>query len=132
MENKLHSRLCFSAFFLLILMVFVLAATGCQSLKRINGTVAGTVYQNKRPMANFKVSLRSVESGQIIATEPTNQQGHYIISDVPPGEYEVLVLNFSGAPHPGYVGHIKVRPGRTEKCDPDLGGGDLPEPKFSK
>jgi hypothetical protein len=112
-----------------VLMLFIIAASGCSMINKIEGTVSGTVYMNNRPMPGFKVSLVSKTTGKVIATEPTNQQGHYIISDVPPGEYTVLVLNFSGAPHPGYEGNIKVRPGRTEICDPDLGGGAVPEPK---
>lgn len=96
-----------------------------EPLLKIRGTVAGYVYQYNRPMPSFKVQLID-QSGWAIATAPTNAHGHFIIKDVPPGDYIVYVLTFAGVPYVGYEGHITVRPGRTEKIDIDLGGGELP------
>ena len=128
MGNKAFSKkilICITGVFLTLVL---LSGSGCSSLK-INASVAGTVYQYNRPMPNFQVQLVD-ESGHVIATEPTNSQGHFIISDVPTGEYKVYVLTFAGTPYKGYEGHIKVRLGRMEKFDIDLGGDDVPQPKL--
>lgn len=93
----------------------------------ITSSVAGTVYQFNRPMPNWKVQLVD-ESGRVVATEPTNSQGHYIISNIPAGEYKVHVLTFAGTPFAGFECNIRVRPGRMEKLDIDLGGDDTPPP----
>ena len=124
MKNKVISRTLMVMLLGLLLILFV---SGCAILK-VKGTVAGYVYQYNRPMANWQVQLMD-ESGRIIATEPTNAQGHFIIQDVPPGDYTVYVLTFAGRPHPDYDGHITVRPGRTEKFDINVGGEALPEVK---
>lgn len=121
MRNKVISR---ALIVMLLGVLLVLLVSGCGALK-IKATVAGYVYQYNRPMPHWKVQLMD-ESGRIIATEPTNGQGHFIIQDVPPGDYTVYVLTFAGIPYEGYEGHISVRPGRTEKFDVNLGGGDLP------
>ena len=99
-----------------------------EPLLRNKASVAGYVYQYNRPMPNWNVQLVD-ESGRVIATEPTNAQGHFIISDLPPGDYTVYVLTFAGTPHLSYEGHITVRPGRTEKFDIELGGEGLPLPE---
>ena len=120
-----------SKFFTIVLLIVITGiltiSSGCISpmCKKprkplITSSVAGTVYQFNRPMPNWKVQLVD-ESGHVIATEPTNSQGHYIISNIPAGEYKVYILTFAGTPFPGYEGYIKVRPGRMEKLDIDLG-----------
>jgi hypothetical protein len=83
------------------------------------GVVAGFIYHNNRPMPNWTVQLID-ENGTVIASAKTTQHGHYMIFNIPPGEYTLIVLTFSGAPFPDYEGHIKVRPGRTEVFDIDL------------
>ena len=96
---------------------------GCEPPGRplkAKATVAGYIYQHSRPMPNWKVQLID-ESDRIIATEPTNAQGHFIISDVPPGDYTVRVLTFAGVPYPDYESPITVREGRTEMFDIELG-----------
>lgn len=124
MKNKVISR---TLMVMLLGLLLILLVSGCALLKA-KATVAGYVYQYNRPMANWQVQLMD-ESGRVVATEPTNAQGHFIITDVPPGDYTVYILTFSGTPHPGYEGHITVRPGRTEKIDIELGHGDSAEVK---
>ena len=124
MKNKVISR---TLIVMLLGLLLILLVSGC-ALLDAKATVAGYVYQYNRPMANWQVQLMD-ESGRVIATEPTNAQGHFIIQDVPPGDYTVFVLTFAGAPHDDYEGQITVRPGRTEKFDIYIGGDDLPEPK---
>ena len=112
---------------LFLIMIFVFGATGCAMLK-IKASVAGDVYMNEKLMPNFEVQLIDT-SNNVIATGKTNQQGHFLISDVPPGDYTVRVLTFAGVPHPKTT-HITVRPGRTESFDIDLGGAQVPKPKI--
>jgi len=128
MGNKAFSKRILICLAVALFIVLLICASGCSALK-INASVAGTVYQFNRPMPNFKVQLAD-ESGHIIATEPTNNQGHFIISDVPAGDYTVYVLTFAGTPFKGYEKHIKVRPGRMEKFDIELGGDDVPQPEL--
>ena len=123
MKNKVISR---TLIVMLLGLLLILLVSGCAIMK-VKGTVAGYVYQYNRPMANWQVQLMD-ESGRMIATEPTNAQGHFTIMDVPPGDYTVYVLTFAGTPYP-YEGHITVRPGRTEKFDIELGGEELPSPE---
>jgi len=112
---------------LFLIMLFVLGSSGCAILK-IKASVAGYVYMNEKLMPNFEVQL--IDTGNnVVATGKTNQQGHFLITDVPPGEYTVRVLTFAGVPHPKTI-QITVRPGRTESFDIDLGGVKIPEPKI--
>ena len=111
---------------LLLVMVIVLGATGCAALK-IKASVAGYVYMNESPMPNFEVQIWNATT--MVASGKTNQQGHFMISDVPPGTYTVRVLTYSAAPHPHTI-EITVRPGRTETFDIDLGGAKVPKPKI--
>jgi hypothetical protein len=111
---------------LFLIMVFVSGSTGCAVLK-IKASVAGYVYMNEKLMPNFEVQLINT-GNNVVASGKTNQQGHFMITDVPPGEYTVRVLTFSGTPHPKTI-QITVRPGRTETFDIDLGGTRIPEAK---
>jgi hypothetical protein len=118
MINKVAFRLIFLALACLFLAGVVAGSSGCAALK-IKASVAGYVYQNNKAMPNWEVQL--VQGKRVVRSEKTNQQGHFLIQGVPPGEYSVLVLNFAGYPYQGYEGHIIVRPGRTEVFDVELG-----------
>jgi hypothetical protein len=122
MRNKVISRTLMATF---IGVLLVMIAGGC-ALLDAKATLAGYVYQNNRPMPNWDVQIMD-EGGRVVASEKTNAQGHFIISDVSPGDYTVRVLTFAGIPYAGYEKHITVRAGRTEKFDIELGGEDLPE-----
>jgi len=127
-------RKIFTVVLLIVITGVLTTSSGCINpmckkphIPLITSSVAGTIYQFNRPMPNWKIQLVD-ETGRVIATEPTNNQGHFIISDVPAGDYKVYVLTFAGTPYPGYEGNIKVRPGRMECLDIDLGGDDIPSP----
>ena len=125
MRNKNALRVIFFVA-LLVLFVGALASSGCGALK-IKASVAGHVFMNEKLMPNFTVQLVDT-SGQVVQDGKTNQQGHFIITNVPPGKYTVRILTFAGTPHPNTF-EITVRPGRTEVADFDLGGEAIPEPK---
>ncbi len=128
MGNKVLIKAVFVAL-VLFFVIGVMAMTGCAALK-IKASVAGYVYKNQKLMPNFTVQLID-EGGTVVADGKTNQQGHFIIQDVPPGKYTVRLLNFSGNPEQKTF-DITVRPGRTETADFDLGGELIPEPKASR
>jgi len=89
------------------------------------GAVAGYVYMNNKLMPNFEVQIIDSNS-VIIASGKTNQQGHYLIEDIPPGEYTVRLLSFAGVPQRETY-EITLRPGRIECFDFDLGGVKIPK-----
>ena len=130
-------RILLIGIFIFLLSLSTLTAIGCMPLtaaamtvkgicvgqtehKPASSSVAGYVYMNQKLMPNFTIQLKD-NYGKILAQGKTNQQGHFIIKDVPPGEYEIQILTFAGTPHPKTF-NIKVRPGRTEIVDIDLGG----------
>ena len=124
MGNKVLIKVLFTTL-LLVFMVWALALSGCAALK-IKASVAGYVYMNQKLMPNFTVQLWDGET--MVVEGKTNNQGHFIIQDVPPGKYSVRILTFAGVPH-AKTFEITVRPGRTEKAEFDLGGEMTPEPK---
>lgn len=125
MRNKLTARVVLISI-MLVFVVYAFTLAGCGALK-IKASVAGHVYMNQKLMPNFTIQLVD-KGGQVVADGKTNQQGHFIIQDVPPGKYTVRILTFSGVPHKTTF-EITVRPGRTEVADFDLGGDLIPEPK---
>jgi hypothetical protein len=91
-----------------------------------------------------QIQLLDPKTGGSLKTEPVNNQGHFIISDIPPGEYLLAFLGPSSAPM-GEMKYVKIQPGRpntdivfeiseqdplaVELREKSLGSGTETEPK---
>ena len=101
----------FSRLLLLAAVIMLVSQlTACTAISKIKGSVSGTVYNNGRPLMG-QIQLIDPKSGGSVKTEPVNNQGHFIISDVPPGEWILAFLGPSSAPLGEYK-YVKVTPGR--------------------
>ena len=58
-----------------------------------------------------QIQLLDPKTGGSIKNEPVNNQGHFIISDIPPGEYILAFLGPSSAPF-GEFKYVRIQPGR--------------------
>ena len=67
-----------------------------------HGSIAGTVYNNGRPVMG-QIQLLDAKTQDIVATEPINNSGHFIIQDVPAGGY--FLAFFGPSSHP--IGNMK-------------------------
>jgi hypothetical protein len=83
---------------------------GCQALSKLGGSASGTVYNNGRPIMG-QIQLLDPKTGGSLKTEPVNNQGHFIISDITPGEYVLAFLGPSSNPL-GEFKYVKIQPGR--------------------
>jgi len=95
--------------FILIFTVVTLAAS-CAAVMKIKGSVSGNVFRDGRPMMG-QIQLLNPKTQSSIKTEPVNNQGHFIISDVPPGEWLLAFIGPTGAPI-GNFKYVKVMMGR--------------------
>jgi hypothetical protein len=86
MGNRIIRRFIPAALVFFLLAACLIAVSGCGRLQ-IKASVAGYVYMNNRPMPNWEVQLVDPNSGRVVRSEKSNQQGHFIIADVPPGDY---------------------------------------------
>lgn len=83
---------------------------GCTALSKLGGSASGTVFFNGKPMMG-QVQLLDPKTGGSMKNEPVNNQGHFIISDIPPGEYLLAFLGPSSNPL-GEMKYVKIQPGR--------------------
>ena len=86
-------------YFLSLLVILGIAAqsAGCSRMMQIKGSVSGNVFRDGRPMMG-QIQLLDPKNQKSIKTEPVNNQGHFIVSDVPPGEWLLAFIGPSGAP----------------------------------
>jgi hypothetical protein len=99
-------------YFLSLLVILGIAAqsAGCSRMMQIKGSVSGNVFRDGRPMMG-QIQLLDPKNQKSIKTEPVNNQGHFIVSDVPPGEWLLAFIGPSGAPM-GNFKYVKVLTGR--------------------
>ena len=97
--------------FILILAVITLFV-GCDRLTKIKGSVSGNVFRDGRPMMG-QIQILDPRNHKSIKTEPVNNQGHFIIGDVPPGEWYLAFLGPNGTPL-GNFKYVRVKTGRPE------------------
>lgn len=97
---------------LLIAAVIMVASqlTACTAISKIKSSVSGTVYNNGRPLMG-QIQLIDPETYGTVKTEPVNNQGHFIISQVPAGEWFIAFLGPSATPL-GELKYVKVSMGR--------------------
>lgn len=101
----------FSRLLLLAAVIMLVSQlTSCAAISKIKGSVSGTVYNDGRPLMG-QIQLIDPKSYGSVKTEPVNNQGHFIISQVPPGEWFLAFLGPSAAPL-GELKYVKVTPGR--------------------
>lgn len=101
----------FSRFLLLAAVIMVLSQlAACATLSNIKSSVSGTVYNNGRPMMG-QIQVLDPRTNGSLKTEPVNNQGHFIIMNVPSGEWILAFLGPSSAPL-GEFKYIKVSMGR--------------------
>ena len=99
-------------FFIIAAIGIVMTIASCAAVSKIKGSVSGTVYNNGRPLMG-QIQVIDPKTFGSITTQPVNNQGHFIISDVPPGEWILAFLGPSSNPLGEYK-YVKVRPGRPE------------------
>ncbi len=100
---------------LLFLLAGVLWTAGAHAQQV--GSIRGVVYDEDFdvPVAEARVEL--IETGQ---TAATNEQGGYVIGDVPPGQYTVTI---SKSGYTRFVrGNVVVTPGQLTDVDAKLAG----------
>jgi hypothetical protein len=101
----------FSRLLLLTAVIMLVSQlTACSTLSNIKSSVSGTVYNKGRPMMG-QIQLIDPKTFGSMKTEPVNNQGHFIISDVPSGEWLLAFLGPSSAPLGEYK-YVKVALGR--------------------
>jgi hypothetical protein len=126
-----------------VVLAVINASLGCDAISKIGGSASGTVYFHGRPHMG-QIQLLDPKTGGSLKTEPVNNQGHFIISDIPPGEYLLAFLGPSSAPM-GEMKYVKIQPGRpntdivfeiseqdplaVELREKSLGSGTETEPK---
>ena len=102
-----------SRIFLFMLIISVIALiVGCSKLSQIKGSISGTVFRDGRPIMG-QIQVLNPKTLGSVKTEPVNNAGHFIIADVPPGEYLLAFLGPTSAPIGEYM-YVKVVMGRPE------------------
>ena len=100
-----RSRLCFLAF-----LVLVLAGLPSRSFAQ-NATIVGTVTDpSGSVIPNVSVTVTNVDTGRTI-TFPTNEDGQYVVPDLPVGHYNVKATaeGFRAAERGGIVLNVGDR-----------------------
>jgi len=101
----------FSKFLMCTIVAIMISQTAsCAAIGKIKGSIAGTVYNNGRPTMG-QVQLLDPKTKGSIKTQPVNNSGHFIIQDVPPGEWVLAFLGPASNPI-GNLKYVKVLPGR--------------------
>ena len=81
-----------------IVLIGILVLTGCNTSKAAKGTLSGTVTYKGQAVNGGSLFLYD-SSGQEVATIPLDQQGIFRSSDVPAGDFKVVI-----EPSPGFTG----------------------------
>lgn len=77
-------------YFTLILCVLLLTAFAAQAQQVWKGQVKGKIYDaSQQPLANVSVYLLTAKAGAVIKTSVSDENGNYLISNVPDGEFVV-------------------------------------------
>jgi len=94
----------------LVSVALVLTATGCLYYLR-GEIVAGTAFYEGRPIMG-QIQVVNPKTMKPVKTDPVNNQGHFIISDIWPGEYFLSFIGPATAPLGEFM-YIKVEMGRS-------------------
>jgi len=84
---------------LLLAGMVIAVGTSCNAWKNAKGSVGGTVYVNHRPEGFATVQL--YQGDTYVKQERCSDTGHYMIRDIDPGDYTLVVLNARGVIYPG-------------------------------
>jgi hypothetical protein len=92
-------------------VLLLLFAVACPQLQKLNGSIAGTIFDQGRPGMMGQIMVVNPRTLASVKIEPVKNSGHFIIPDVPPGEYLLQFLGPTAMPLGEYK-YVKVQPGR--------------------
>ena len=116
-SNQKAISLAIAIFALVCLMLI----SSCSALRNVKASISGTVYLDGRPSFGTVVLLDM--NGKQVAQQQTNMNGHFRITDIPAGRYQIQYLNNHGIPF-GEPSIVEVRLGRPETVDLKLSSKD--------
>lgn len=77
------------------------------------------------PAVGYQVGLRSAE-GDLFISAPASADGHFNVSDLPPGRYRLVAFDEQGAEFPVLSREITLAPGAIERLEIRISGTSLP------
>ncbi len=86
-----------------VLLVALLLA-GCGPKRKASGTVTGTITYQGKPVNGAALLLYGPSSQSADFTIPVDQEGKFSSTDVPPGDYKVVVQPSAGSSGPSTKG----------------------------
>jgi hypothetical protein len=94
----------------------LLLLAGCGSSRPPSGTVSGTITYKGQPVNGATLQLYPTAGGQSATVSiPVSQEGTFRTSDVPVGEYKIVVQPDPGNPGPNLKGVSQEMKEKAEK-----------------
>jgi hypothetical protein len=95
--SKVREIVCVGLVALLSVGVVPSAGSAAQQAPSSTATLRGAALRNDLgPMANATVQVRSLETGQIVASTPSGGSGEFSFTGLTPGNYLVELVDASG------------------------------------
>lgn len=98
----------------------VLAAE--EGLAQIRGVL---LDQQGLPAVGHQVGLKS-GAGDLMLSPPTGQDGHFVLTNLPPGQYELVAFDPDGAQFPVVSDPVTLEPGQIERIEVRIAGPAQP------
>ncbi len=85
---------------ILLVSIGLLTLMGCGSKRNQSAVVSGTITYKGQPVNGASLHLYPTSGGGVDPTIPVNQEGMFRISNIPPGEYKIVVEATQGGRMP--------------------------------
>lgn len=92
---------------IIVVSIGFLLLMGCGSKRGSGGTVSGTIRYNGKPVNGAMLRLYPASGEGIDYSIPVSQDGTFRTSDVPPGEYKVVVEAATPPPQARHMPSMK-------------------------
>jgi hypothetical protein len=98
----------------------VLAAE--EGLAQIRGVL---LDREGMPAVGHQIGVKS-GTGDLMLSAPTGADGHFVVSQLPPGKYELVAIDPDGAQYPVASAEVTLQPGQIARLEVRIAGGAQP------
>jgi hypothetical protein len=93
-----------------------------EGLAQIRGVL---LDQQGMPAVGHQIGVKS-GAGDLMLSPPTGQDGHFVLSNLPPGKYELVAFDPEGAQFPVLSQEVTLEPGQIERLEVRISGPAQP------
>lgn len=122
----MRTRIMMQVFAIVVLTAIVSPLSVVQAQDQGLAQIRGVLLDAEgMPAVGHQIGLKSA-TGDLMLSAPTGADGHFVLSQLPPGRYEIVAYDADGAEFPIMSDEVALEPGQIARLEVRISGAPHP------